>query len=165
MDLSAVPSAPPAACGADTVGRLGEAVKTRKKTGKNREKMGGKWARYGLKRVLRSMRERRRGEPEPERQPRRVSAPPRRPDLSWRLPKIPSKTAKFHPQIVENRVECQPQISPVVAAVAAAHLYFVLDFCQGGELFFHLRQRGTFPETWCRFYAAQVRLETFYGNV
>ena len=85
LDLSAVPSAPPAACGADTVGRLGKAVKTRKKTGKNREKMGEKWARYGLKRVLRSMRERRRGEPEPEHQPRRVSAPPRRPDLSWNL--------------------------------------------------------------------------------
>ena len=46
----------------------------------------------------------------------------------------------------------------MVVAVAAAHLYFVLDFCQGGELFFHLRQRGTFPETWCRFYAAQILL-------
>ena len=79
------PACDAAACGADTAGRLGEAVKTRKKTGKNREKMGEKWARYGLKRVLRSMRERRRGEPEPEHQPRRVSAPPRRPDLSWNL--------------------------------------------------------------------------------
>ena len=60
------------------------------------------------------MRERRRGEPEPERQPRRVSAPPRRPDLSWRLPKIPSKTAKFHLQIVENRLEFQSKIVPLV---------------------------------------------------
>ena len=55
-----------------------------------------------------------RGEPEPERQPRRVSAPPRRPDLSWRLPKIPSKTAKFHLQIVENRLEFQSKIVPLV---------------------------------------------------
>ena len=45
------PACDAAACGADTAGRLGEAVKTRKKTGKNREKMGEKWARYGLKRA------------------------------------------------------------------------------------------------------------------
>ena len=36
-------------------------------------------------------------------------------------------------------------------------LYLVLDFMQGGELFFHLRRQKRFPEAIVRFYAAQVR--------
>ena len=39
-----------------------------------------------------------------------------------------------------------------------AHIYFVLDFCQGGELFFHLRQHGVFSPVWARFYLAQIVL-------
>lgn len=41
---------------------------------------------------------------------------------------------------------------------SAAHIYFVLDFMQGGELFFHLRKHGVFPIVWVRFYAAQILL-------
>jgi len=35
-------------------------------------------------------------------------------------------------------------------------LYLVLDFMQGGELFFHLRRQKRFPEAIVRFYAAQM---------
>jgi hypothetical protein len=39
-----------------------------------------------------------------------------------------------------------------------SNLYFVMDFCQGGELFFHLKTMGKFSEVWARFYAAQLVL-------
>jgi serine/threonine protein kinase len=39
-----------------------------------------------------------------------------------------------------------------------SNLYFVTDFCQGGELFFHLKTMGKFSEVWARFYAAQLVL-------
>lgn len=35
-------------------------------------------------------------------------------------------------------------------------LYFVMDFCQGGELFFHLRRAYKFNEEQTRFYAAEI---------
>jgi serine/threonine protein kinase len=37
-------------------------------------------------------------------------------------------------------------------------LYFVLDYCAGGELFFHLGRVGTFPEDRARFYTAEIAL-------
>lgn len=37
-------------------------------------------------------------------------------------------------------------------------LYFVLDFCPGGELFFHLGREGRFSEERTRFYAAEITL-------
>eukprot|EP00466_Bigelowiella_natans_P021389 jgi/Bigna1/72724/fgenesh1_pg.21_\ len=41
-------------------------------------------------------------------------------------------------------------------------LYFVLDYCPGGELFFHLGRAGRFPESRARFYAAQITLALQY---
>ncbi|XP_028659424.1 serine/threonine-protein kinase Sgk3 [Erpetoichthys calabaricus] len=38
----------------------------------------------------------------------------------------------------------------------ADKLYFVLDFINGGELFFHLQRERTFPEQRARFYAAEI---------
>lgn len=35
-------------------------------------------------------------------------------------------------------------------------LYFVLDYVNGGELFFHLQRERTFPEDRARFYAAEI---------
>ncbi|GMH87084.1 hypothetical protein TrST_g9987 [Triparma strigata] len=37
-------------------------------------------------------------------------------------------------------------------------LYFVLDYCAGGELFFHLGKLGKFPEPRAQFYAAEITL-------
>jgi serine/threonine protein kinase len=37
-------------------------------------------------------------------------------------------------------------------------LYFVLDYCAGGELFFHLSRFKKFPENMARFYAAEIAL-------
>mmetsp|Transcript_5126 Transcript_5126/g.7832 ORF Transcript_5126/g.7832 Transcript_5126/m.7832 type:complete len:753 (-) Transcript_5126:68-2326(-) len=37
-------------------------------------------------------------------------------------------------------------------------LFLVLDYCAGGELFFHLSRYRRFPELWTRFYAAELLL-------
>jgi protein-serine/threonine kinase len=41
-------------------------------------------------------------------------------------------------------------------------LYVVLEFCAGGELFFHLSQAGRFSAGRCRFYAAEICLAIDY---
>ncbi|KAL3931224.1 MAG: hypothetical protein SGBAC_011407 [Bacillariaceae sp.] len=41
-------------------------------------------------------------------------------------------------------------------------LYFVLDYCAGGELFFQLGKIGKFPEPRARFYAAEIILALSY---
>ena len=38
------------------------------------------------------------------------------------------------------------------------HIYYVLDYCPGGELFFYLQQIGRFKEKAARFYAGNVVL-------
>jgi serine/threonine protein kinase len=43
-----------------------------------------------------------------------------------------------------------------------SHLYFVLEFCPGGELFFHLQKRGRFPDDIAKFYFAEVLLGLEY---
>jgi RAC serine/threonine-protein kinase len=41
-------------------------------------------------------------------------------------------------------------------------LYFVLDYCAGGELFFHLGKVSRFPEPRARFYAAEIACAISY---
>uniref|UniRef100_A0A8C6V5K5 Uncharacterized protein n=1 Tax=Neogobius melanostomus TaxID=47308 RepID=A0A8C6V5K5_9GOBI len=41
-------------------------------------------------------------------------------------------------------------------------LYFVLDYVNGGELFFHLQREGSFPEARSSFYAAEMALALGY---
>jgi serine/threonine protein kinase len=41
-------------------------------------------------------------------------------------------------------------------------LYFVIDFLNGGELFYHLRKEQRFPEDRTRFYAAEIVLALEY---
>jgi len=41
-------------------------------------------------------------------------------------------------------------------------LYVVLEFCNGGELFFHLSQAGRFSQGRCRFYACEICLAIDY---
>jgi serine/threonine protein kinase len=43
-----------------------------------------------------------------------------------------------------------------------SHLFFVLEFCPGGELFFHLSKRGRFDEEISRFYFSEVLLGLEY---
>lgn len=49
-----------------------------------------------------------------------------------------------------------------MAFQTADKLFFVLDYCGGGELFFHLGKVGRFPEERARFYAAQIVLALEY---
>ena len=53
-----------------------------------------------------------------------------------------------HPYIVKLRYAFQN----------SKKLYFVLEYCPGGELFFHLQREGTFTEDRTRFYAACIVL-------
>lgn len=41
-------------------------------------------------------------------------------------------------------------------------LYFVLEYCPGGELFFHLSRAGRFSEGRCRFYSSEILLAIEY---
>merc|ERR1719412_1464145 len=41
-------------------------------------------------------------------------------------------------------------------------LYFVLEYCPGGELFFHLSRASRFSENRCRFYASEILLAIEY---
>lgn len=49
-----------------------------------------------------------------------------------------------------------------MAFQTADKLFFVLDYCAGGELFFHLGRLGRFPEVQARFYTAQIVLAIEY---
>ena len=42
------------------------------------------------------------------------------------------------------------------------HLFFVLEFCAGGELFFHMMKRNRFDESTAKFYFAEVLLGLEY---
>lgn len=53
-----------------------------------------------------------------------------------------------HPYIVALRYAFQTRTK----------LYFILDWCPGGELFFHLGRAGRFSENRAKFYAAQIIL-------
>ncbi len=37
-------------------------------------------------------------------------------------------------------------------------LFFILDYCPGGELFFYIQQSGMFKESTAKFYAANIIL-------
>jgi hypothetical protein len=49
-----------------------------------------------------------------------------------------------------------------MAFQTADKLFFVLDYCSGGELFFHLGKVGRFTEDRAKFYAAQIILALEY---
>ncbi len=49
-----------------------------------------------------------------------------------------------------------------MAFQTADKLFFVLDYCAGGELFFHLGKVGRFEEPRAKFYAAQITLALSY---
>lgn len=41
-------------------------------------------------------------------------------------------------------------------------VFFVMDFMQGGELFFHLKEKRRFPEEHVKLYAAEIALGLGY---
>lgn len=41
---------------------------------------------------------------------------------------------------------------------SADKLYMIMDYVNGGELFFHLKKEGKFSESRVRFYAAEITL-------
>ena len=47
----------------------------------------------------------------------------------------------------------------------ADHLYMLLDYCPGGELFFYLQRVGRFREIAAQFYAANIILAMQYLHV
>jgi serine/threonine protein kinase len=49
-----------------------------------------------------------------------------------------------------------------MAFQTASNLFFILDYCAGGELFFHLGKVGRFNEDRSKFYAAQIILALEY---
>merc|ERR1719463_644863 len=49
-------------------------------------------------------------------------------------------------------------VSLVYAFQTPKKLYFVLEYCAGGELFFHLSRAGRFSEGRCRFYTSEIIL-------
>lgn len=57
-----------------------------------------------------------------------------------------------HPYIVALRYAFQTE----------DQLYLVLDYCSGGELFFHLKREGRFPESTVRVYIAEITLALEY---
>merc|ERR1712232_567772 len=53
-------------------------------------------------------------------------------------------------------------VNLVYAFQTPKKLYFVLEFCPGGELFYHLSRAGRFSESRCRFYASELLLAIEY---
>lgn len=44
----------------------------------------------------------------------------------------------------------------LVAFQTESKLYFVLDYCGGGEIFYHLSRLKKFPENMTKFYVAEI---------
>lgn len=69
---------------------------------------------------------------------------------------------RVHRLLVEQEIQC-PNITPLRFAFhSRSRLYMVFDYCAGGELYFHIGQRGRLPEALARFYGAQMALAIGY---
>ncbi len=72
------------------------------------------------------------------------------------------KRRQVHHTITERKVLSYTRHPFIVtlhyAFQSPSQLYFVLDYCGGGELFFHLGKAGRFKESVARFYAAELVL-------
>eukprot|EP00929_Paragymnodinium_shiwhaense_P047639 TRINITY_DN24155_c0_g1_i2.p1 TRINITY_DN24155_c0_g1~~TRINITY_DN24155_c0_g1_i2.p1 ORF type:complete len:527 (-),score=137.72 TRINITY_DN24155_c0_g1_i2:253-1812(-) len=86
--------------------------------------------------------------------------------------KVMSKARLFEQEkrlqrvIAEKRILAQLRHPFVVslhwAFQTSTHLFLVLDFCSGGELFFHMLQRGRFREPDAMFYFCEILLGLEY---
>ncbi|KAK8820671.1 protein kinase [Blastocystis sp. ATCC 50177/Nand II] len=64
----------------------------------------------------------------------------------------------IHERRVLSRLKNRFLITLFCSFQTASHLYLVMDFCQGGELFGHILDKGFFTEDEARFYIAEVIL-------
>mmetsp|Transcript_18598 Transcript_18598/g.40029 ORF Transcript_18598/g.40029 Transcript_18598/m.40029 type:complete len:487 (+) Transcript_18598:164-1624(+) len=80
--------------------------------------------------------------------------------------KILTHEKKLERAIAEKRVLSRVKHPFVIslhwAFQTRGHLFLVLDYCAGGELFFHLQQRGRFSEPDSRFYISEILLGLEY---
>lgn len=80
--------------------------------------------------------------------------------------KIVTNEKKLERAIAEKRVLarlCHPfVVSLHWAFQTQGHLFMVLDYCSGGELFYHLQRRGSFDEADSRFYICEILLGLEY---
>mmetsp|Transcript_37387 Transcript_37387/g.66411 ORF Transcript_37387/g.66411 Transcript_37387/m.66411 type:complete len:521 (+) Transcript_37387:78-1640(+) len=80
--------------------------------------------------------------------------------------KIVTHEKKLERAIAEKRVLAKLSHPFVVSLQWAfqtkGHLFLVLDYCAGGELFYHLQCRGKFSETDTRFYISEIVLGLEY---
>lgn len=53
-------------------------------------------------------------------------------------------------------------VNMIYAFQTPKKLYFILEYCPGGELFFHLSRAARFSEPRCRFYACEILLAIEY---
>eukprot|EP00931_Biecheleriopsis_adriatica_P073753 TRINITY_DN47981_c0_g1_i1.p1 TRINITY_DN47981_c0_g1~~TRINITY_DN47981_c0_g1_i1.p1 ORF type:complete len:573 (-),score=109.49 TRINITY_DN47981_c0_g1_i1:303-1958(-) len=95
-----------------------------------------------------------------------------KPTGHFRAVKVMSKARLFQQEqrlqrvITEKRILARLQHPFVVslhwAFQTSTHLFLVLDFCGGGELFFHMLQRGRFEERDAMFYFCEILLGLEY---
>lgn len=80
--------------------------------------------------------------------------------------KIVTNEKKLERAIAEKRLLAKLSHPFVVslhwAFQTQGHLFMVLDYCSGGELFYHLQRRGSFDETDSRFYICEILLGLEY---
>merc|ERR1719387_3326901 len=95
-----------------------------------------------------------------------------KPTRQMRAVKVMSKARLYQQEqrlqrvITEKRIFARLQHPFVVslhwAFQTSTHLFLVLDFCPGGELFFHMLQRGRFEERDAMFYFCEILLGLEY---
>lgn len=95
-----------------------------------------------------------------------------KPSGCMRAVKVMSKARLFQQEQRLQRVITEKRIlarlrHPFVVSLhwafqTSTHLFLVLDFCGGGELFFHMLKRGRFEETDARFYFCEILLGLEY---
>lgn len=80
--------------------------------------------------------------------------------------KLFTNEKKLERAITEKRVLARLSHPFVVsmhwAFQTRGHLYMVLDYCEGGELFYHLQKRGRFSEPDTKFYISEILLGLEY---
>lgn len=102
----------------------------------------------------------------------RVIQAKHRPTGKFKAVKVMSKARLFQQEQRLQRVITEKRIlarlkHPFVVSLqwafqTSTHLFLVLDFCAGGELFFHMLQRGRFEERDAMFYFCEILLGLEY---